>query len=291
MARISPPRAKAPAGKHPTLRPKATGRAIASKITKQARAAKQSQKEAAARSRNPRPWQAATRRILTRSQTKVFRLLDLPAEMRNEVYQYAATSLGHEGKIIDLKDLAIPPELSLSKQYRTEALPFYFSTNHFKFRVISNYCVFRRHFHHHEHVRYHQAGIAALSPLLTDIQIKKEEGEAVRLLKDEQIRFKRVTVHLDCVCCDPGKLVAKFELSMQGTQPVVECEIVYNIKDADRVTKPSMELIFESVRKVVGEMGQREGFNGFTVGDLKAVAAFASHGGDKDHGLGRGYGH
>lgn len=202
-------------------------------------------------------------------------------------------------------------------QVRSEALPFFFSSNHFKLRVKSNYCVFRRHFHHFEHVRYSQTGTlvlsrmlthnsvnmsgtgtVALSPLLlacdfddhvstmttlgTDEEDGTEGGQGDDVaLRDEWIRFKHVTFDVDCVCCAPGKQIPKLELGVQGaSQAVVNCTMTVKPREGFDEAKASMELIFGSVRNCVEAIGARKGFNGFTVADLVDVGASVSYDGE-----------
>ena len=323
MASKRPTRPKKPAGKHPALRPKLSDPTGSAKISKQGRNANRSHQ--ATYRTSQRTSQTAARRILTRSQAKIFRLLDLPAELRNLVYHHAATSFApasnsevddeeddRERGAIDLKDVTFPAELSLSRQIRAEAIPVFFSANTFKLRVRSNYCVFLRHFHGEEHMRFAEAGVAVLSPLLTRAvaagaddrdeekgkhsdgdadEHRDEDGNEVQdehatvdenevgvarpPLREAMIRFRHVVLEVDCVCCSPGKQIAKLELSLQGTRPVVECKMVYTPKPSDKVTKPNIEKMFVDVRDAVDMIGCRKVFNGFTVDDVEEVAGCA----------------
>lgn len=250
-----------PAGKHPQLRPKASTPLLEPEIPKRPRTTKRGSSASPYRPTKQTPSQPPTRRIITRSQTKIFRLMDLPPELRNLIHQARAATHSDEAPL-DLVTLTIPPDLSLSKQVRAEALPAFFAANHFKLRVGSNYCVWRRHFHHAEHVRYLNTGTAVISPKLLG-------GDVA----DEVIRFKHVTIEADCVCCTPGKQIAKIELFvLRGGRPAVDCAMTFTPKEGDKVTGPSLEKVFKKVREVVDGIGKREGFNGFKVADVIEVA-------------------
>lgn len=291
---------KRPAGKHPALRPKAPASASASKITKPVRALKSCLPARAPSTSR----QHCTRRIITRSQSKIFRLFELPPELRNTIYRHAAADFSSHAPI-DLTTLSLPLPLSPSRQVREEMLPVFFSANHFTIRVTCNYCVFRRHFHHAEHVRFLDAGRLTLSPLLvggvltdddnvvqTSTPFDAEpdaEAEEVTALPNELIRFQHVTLEVDCVCCDPGKAVARLELSMQGHRAAVNCVRLVDPLRGDQVTEPSIERIFKDVSGVVAEIGEREGFNGFRVADLVKIGGCARQGEererDAEHGV------
>lgn len=250
------------------------------KITKPASPARRTQKSATDVAHIP--WKNATRRILTRSQSKIFRLPDLPPELRNLIYHHAAASFSAT-QPIELETVTLPAALSPSHQVRAEALAFFFSANHFKLRVTSNYCVFRRHFHQHQHLRSDKAGTVALPPLITQGLADAADEDAAFGLKEEMVRFRHVTFEVDCVCCDPAKMIARLELRVQGSRAEVECAVTFKSRQGDKATKTSLEFIFRDVRTTVEAIGERDGFNGFTVADLVAVAACASYQGKKGH--------
>lgn len=286
-----------PAGKHPTLRPsKTTTAALPSKVTESARITKPSSRKPAKPGKpHPNPWATATRRIYTRSQARIFRVLDLPAELRNVIWQHASTSHSpsspEEGEVeepLDLSTFTLPENLfALSRQVRAEALPVFFAENRFKMRVVSNYCVFRRHFHFLEHVRYRQAGKIKLAPVLANLRAK---GQST--LDEQAIRFRHVTIQVDCVCCAPGKQIAEILLDVQGTQAKVEGRMTFTPREGDGSTAESVELLFEKVRGAVDALAVREGFNGFSVSEVvKLAGCLCYHGGERMEDGGRGQHH
>lgn len=208
---------------------------------------------------------------MTRSQTKLFRLLDLPAEVRIRLYHYQALSLSNAVPM-DLGFVDLPPSLSLNRQTREEALPVFFSSNRFKITVGSNWCVRNKHFHDDRDYDWVNFGHLRLSRTLTGLA-RAKEGEGG--LNEKVIRFRHVTMDLTCACCHGPRHIGTVELTVEGHTAVVKCEDV--LKRMGTVEEMylkvvGLDAIFLEVEKVVEAIKKRQDFNGFTVDDLVAVA-------------------
>ena len=152
-------------------------------------------------------------------------------------------------------------------------------------------CVYRRHFHQRKHLRFAEAGLVELSPLLTFVPNGNSVANTEHGLKEKMVRFRNVTFDVDCVCCTPKKTIAKLALSVLGTKAVVECQVAFKPEESDTVTKSNLELVFKNVKEVVEDIGRRERFNGFTVADLVAVAGCVSYVHEEIQLPGQGQGH
>lgn len=69
--------------------------------------------------------------------SKPFRLMDLPPELRIQIYSYVAVN--PDGEQLSLARAVLPPITRVSKLVRQESLPIFFSENNFFLVVLSNF--------------------------------------------------------------------------------------------------------------------------------------------------------
>lgn len=81
---------------------------------------------------------------------QVFRFLDLPSEVRNEVYEYFI----RKDSILRLRCFKLPAICRTSRQLRQESLPLFFARNHFVVEVRTNFEGVSICPSHGSHVRY-----------------------------------------------------------------------------------------------------------------------------------------
>ena len=201
-------------------------------------------------------------RMITRSKAGMFRLLDLPPEIRNRIYSHTVAQ-----DSMSLEKIKLPPVLSVCRQIRTEALPIFFSTNTFTCSVRSNWCVFARHFHSVIHKHFEESGQIDMSPLLLGLG---ELKMVVSHLSANAVRFRQVEYQINCCCCIKPRKIATLKLFVDGRRP----DLAFDPNTSKGHTVESLVLIFEHVNKFVESLGKREVFNGFTVEDIVRVARF-----------------
>ena len=244
--------AKSTAGKHPALRSQLTDQHTGS-LKGAARASSKVQKP----KKKAKAVAVSSHHMRTRSRAHEFRILDLPPEIRSHIYSFAYS----EPALFSLADFKLLPEVSVSRQFRAEALPHFFASNTFTGTVRSNWCVFAKHLHTSEHIRYDRSGVVDLSQLLRD-----DSGIA---LPRDIVRFRDVVIKVICCCCSDGIRLGTVELRVPDRTPVVDT----TLKDGlDQVSAPVLQNMFAGVDATVARIARRELFNGFTIDDILAVA-------------------
>ena len=260
----SPPAPKQPAGKQPMLRPKSTGGPVSAPVTfgkKTSRYPVPEHTHATTKSKKgSKAADTTSHYIMTRARSKKFRFFDLPAEIRNRIYGYAASSSSKE-QPLSLEVLALPLYISPSRQFREECLPVFFAVNTFKASIVCNYCVYQLHFHGPQHLRLNETGKLHLPPFLA------AGGNGV----SETMRLQHVHLSINCVCCFRGNEIATMDLRVEGKKPVVEGKVKSRFQpDA---SKGSVKLILQDAEGAVQTIGVlRDVFNGFTIEDVVAIA-------------------
>lgn len=213
--------------------------------------------------------------MITRSRVREFRLLDLPPEIRNRVYSFAVSSQ----EPLSLAKVKLAPEMSLSRQLRSETLPILFATNTFTSTIRSNWCVYNAHFHGTEHVNYKKTGSVELSPLLAG---SRRAVRGLNKLPDQIVRFQHLHFRIDCCCCADAKEIGSLNLSIAKHKVAVDWKV--NTID-DLITEASLMVMFLEVKMLAERIQRRPMFNGFTVEDVKEVASCFRYLGRKKHGL------
>lgn len=167
---VPPPKT---AGKHPALRPAAsTIPTLATPLqpSKSNKAAARLKKQSTAR---------PTHRMITRSKCKTFRLMELPPELRNNIYSHLFSNAASES--INLRGIKLPPLLYVSSEVRTEALPIFCAESTFSAMSRSNWCVRNKHYHGPPYIRYEVTGSVRMSPLVNPDNSSSLSQEAIRI--------------------------------------------------------------------------------------------------------------
>ena len=246
-----------PAGKQPALRPISTPSTPAVRRGRPSRISKSTPRKKVA------PASSAANRIITRSQSKIFRwLFDLPGEIRNHIYSSAYVINSP-----DLSNFTIPAALSACRKVREEGLPVFFATNIFHVTLRCNWCVFASHFHGPLHVRYNDTGVVELSPFLLDGWLG---------LPEEAIRFQHVDFHINCVCCISPTEIGTLSIRVLDRKQFVESKL-RKPEQMGIGTTTSWKVMTEAVESVIKRSGERSIFNGFMVEDIARVASCFRH--------------
>ena len=198
----------------------------------------------------------SSHKMITRSRKDQFRLLDLPAELRANIYSLA---FSYPEQPPSLSNIQLPQLLSVSRVVRREALPIYFAANTFTAAVKSNWCVFNSHWHGPGFVRFKGSGTVEMSPLL----VSQEIG-----LPDEAVRLQHIDFSVKCVCCSDSRQIASVTVRVANRKTVVESTVT----SKQLVTKENLKLVFAEVEKVAKRIGDRNVFNGLTTGDVVELA-------------------
>lgn len=249
-----------PAGKRPTLRPleevppnRVLKRPPTTPLSAPGRL--QSRKQTKFKS-------STTHGMMTRrkARDRPFRLRDLPAEVRNNVYYYTFNNPTTR-KTMPLSNVTqeLPDLLSVSRDVRGEALPIYFASTIFTVQVRSNWCVRNKHYHGSEYLYWDEAGLIDIPDVLL-------KGSST--LPKEAMRMRRVDFEVTCACCEEAVELASLRLSVEGRKP----EMLYytHIKQAE--AQLAFRDMFAEVQVLIDEMGMRDAFNGFTIEDVLLVA-------------------
>ncbi|KAK3058268.1 hypothetical protein LTR09_001346 [Extremus antarcticus] len=233
-----PPRA----GKRPTLRPVSSTPPASPSLSKHKEAPKPAAKPAAKRRKITSAPPASRHGMVTRTRGKIFPLMKLPPELRNNIYRHAF--LDSNPTSIDLSKVKLPPLLSISRTFTTI--------------VRCNWCIRSRHWHGPLYIRYEKAGKIDLHPLL----------RGPNSLSKKAIRFRRLEFRVICVCCDPGITIGVVDLEVVGRTQTVTLTMK-NTKQAEATT--ALEKMVSMIEEEVEEAGERRPFNGFTVQDVVNV--------------------
>lgn len=260
------------AGKHPTLRPahSSTPQPAASDIVRKKNGHKMSKSRCEISSpktdtlRHLSGYQS-THHMRTRSRSLVFRLSDLPAEIRTRIYEYALS----DDSPIDLATLKLPASLSISRQLRKEMLPIYFVTNTFTADVRSSWCVRRLHHHREGHRFSDEAGIL---PCMPDLWSSLYGHLKHSLLPERAVRFHHVKFNIGCCCCEVSVTIATATLYKVRGQAKFEWARSSGGAHWER-TLPTLKGMFNDVDVLVEQVfSARQPFDGYTLRDLRDVA-------------------
>lgn len=195
----------------------------------------------------------------TRAKARVFRFLDLPAEIRNAIYVEAYGS----DEPVKLDELRFPKELKVPQLY-SEGLPFFFENTPIVIPVISNWCVRYQHLHLSRHTRYEQTGVVDVPRILEEVG-----------LSEKVVRFQRLHFEVKCCCCEEGKVILSVDVEVikksNQIKALAETEVV-NRQNVFAEVVDGLDKMSVVVKERVDQISRREGFNGFTVADIKDLA-------------------
>lgn len=206
----------------------------------------------------------STHRMSTRSKTNHFRLLDLPQQLRNMIYQYVSSTAPISP--MKLQHVTLPPLLSVSKTIRSEALSVFFASVNLEVEVCSNYCIRSSHWHGPEFIRYSIAGAVELPDSLLNFP-------------HQAVRFRHVTFQITCVCCSPAVEIGSLTFQVEGGR----------VKGIQRTTRTEHKYAIKALDHLCGQAGRmakllsrRSGFNGFRFEDLEDIGMMFRHTMDED---------
>lgn len=195
--------------------------------------------------------------MLTRSRGNTFRIMELPAQLRNNIYSYAS----HDPNPIQLTDVRLPPFAHVSKIIRSEVLPAFFKENVFSAAVTTNWCVSHNEFFGPKGQLYARSGSIGLHPLL-DLGPYRLSYEAVR--------FGHVKFSVICYCFH-GRAVSIGEVDIKSVgERVAELLVDTTVPEQ---TKSALIKMGTAAKNVAKAAKAREQFNGFSVEDLLEIGA------------------
>ncbi|KAF2215999.1 hypothetical protein CERZMDRAFT_94383 [Cercospora zeae-maydis SCOH1-5] len=204
-----------------------------------------------------------------------FRFLDLPAEIRNRIYSYYFTTSKNDEPQYNLVNYCDPPIALLCKQIRLEALSIFFRECKFLLTIGANYF---------EPERKSQAGKLCLDSTV---------GRRLVALGDNVVLFRNLHIRVTGLCFAGSVrrrlvfpksleryLIASvtvqthptllFEAQREGGYPKLRHSRVLQ-RYAEQI-----ELTLEAAKSVAGKLREGEGFKGYSLTDLAAIArAFA----------------
>ncbi|KAK4503700.1 hypothetical protein PRZ48_004615 [Zasmidium cellare] len=210
-----------------------------------------------------------------------FRFLDLPPELRNRVYSYAVFLQSR-----DIGYFRIPPVAQVSKQTRKESLPILFAENNFCCRVGCEWVPYfkRAPYGFPIVAKTSSAGVISMSrsmerlfiaigdeaALFRDVTLDVFDADCTELVRLNQVHRKRFEFE---------RAVARLRLraGQQGPLEVSVEELQQHPRQNRRRTGPVVEgrdvdKAVERAVQVGRDLAARDGFKGFSLGDLKAVA-------------------
>ena len=215
--------------------------------------------------RLPPPWALASRRIMTRSQRKVFPFLQLPRELRDEIYKLVAKRDGP----ISMQVFGLGRSLAVNRQIKEEGLPFFFSVNTFTIQV---HCKFNTCQPFHD--RPCQGSMFPLDGICFD-HILFRRLHLNQLDKNQVVRFRHVKFEALWSSClrfpmPHATIIPKVELFIANRQPTMEFTCVSDqrylwVADENRKCFVSSKKAAESF---IEQLKQRPVFNGYTMEDL-----------------------
>ncbi|KAF2724348.1 hypothetical protein K431DRAFT_291849 [Polychaeton citri CBS 116435] len=206
-----------------------------------------------------KPVHHSSHGMTTRSRAKIFRLLDLPPELRNRIYEF----LLQDEEEIPLQDVKLPSFLKVNRQVFAEATPLFFAINTFTHNVRSNWCVRASHHHNEVHVHFKKTGRLDL-PVDCLLSCNKPMSRLAH--------FCDVIFRIDCCCCQTGIKIADARFGNYRGTPTITATVTRRLEDLE--TKAALDEMFAAVdsrlRSVV--TAECESFRGWTIQDLHQMA-------------------
>lgn len=211
-----------------------------------------------------KPEAPSTHRMKTRFQTKqvsYFRIRDLPAEIRNQIYTLATV----DEQPLAFATFSLPPTLSVSRQLRDETLPIFFAANTFAATIRTNWCVIMGHWHRQRDYFYDSTGVLNKSQLLSKFTPHNAPKEGIR----EAACFRHVELTLGCACCGKPTKLAVISLHVSGGKATAEAKLLVDLPSLD---KNNLQIIFDRVKARVDHIRKQVGFHGFDPSHLSWLA-------------------
>ena len=199
-------------------------------------------------------------RIMTRSRTRQFRFLDLPAEIRNEVYKCTLQLAAPIGIGSPQTADAL---LIACKQLRAEALPLHFAINTFTSQLRTNFCVRSMSWAGSKHINFAKAGVIGV-----------RQPASSTTLPDGVARFRHLRFELLCGCCVDGLPIGHRELHLDGRvlRMVEEPKTAAKVGPMRSAIREAREHLFANAYKSAIEIAHRNDGRGFTLDEIKRIA-------------------
>ncbi|KAF2487147.1 hypothetical protein BDY17DRAFT_4174 [Neohortaea acidophila] len=258
------------AGKQPTRVPMASFRG-GSPCTSDENASHRSRSKSLAKvkkrkkSKQLKPEAPSTHRMRTRFQTKqasYFRIHDLPAEIRNQIYTLATVDEDNHA----FADFDMHPILSVCRQFRAEALPIFFAANTFFATIRTNWCFRRGHWHKRGNTFYNMAGKLNMAPVFYKRTARNAPMQGVK----EAAIFQNVELLIGCGCCDRGHFLAYLALHVSGGKTKLVTNMLMNhLRASD---KANIQLVLDRAEALVERISKPVGFIGFTAVHIRQLA-------------------
>ncbi|OQN99290.1 hypothetical protein B0A48_15139 [Cryoendolithus antarcticus] len=222
-------------------------------------------------SKTTRPQVQSFHRMTTRGRASQFRIMDLPPELRNEIYACAAVK--PDG--IPLLSYRIPALLQVSSHIRREAIGLFTGVNHFQVTTRCNYCVKTSHFANKKHMYYYDSGI--LGP---DHPVPSGIARRNWLILNHAV-FAGLVVEVCCCCCPGGTRIATLKAAVDGGVLKTQAELYQEEtfpKSAREELKEALGVVEKNVLKAVKAVSQKakgteKGLIGLDMEDMKNIVS------------------
>ncbi|OQO11440.1 hypothetical protein B0A48_03167 [Cryoendolithus antarcticus] len=192
----------------------------------------------------------SSHRMTTRGRASQFRIMDLPPELRNEIYAHALA----EPNGIPLLSYRIPALLQVSSHIRKEAIGLFTGVNHLQITTRCNYCVKTSHFANKNHMYYYEAGI--LGP---DRPVPSSMARRNWLILNNVV-FTGLVVEVCCCCCAGGTRMATLKVAADGGELKTTAELYQEEtfpKSAREELKVALGVVEKNVLNAVKEVSQQ----------------------------------
>ncbi|KAK6420979.1 hypothetical protein LTR95_016874 [Oleoguttula sp. CCFEE 5521] len=222
-------------------------------------------------SKATRPQVQSSHRMTTRGRASHFRIMELPPELRNEIYPHALVKPAG----IPLLSYRIPTLLHVSSHIRREAIGLFTSVNHLHITTRCNYCVKTSHFANKNHMYYYDAGI--LGP---DRPVSASIARRNWLILNNAV-FTGLVVEVCCCCCPGGTRIATLKVAVDGGELKTQAELYQEEtfpKAAREELKGALGVIEKNVLKAAKEVSQQakgteKGLIGLEMKDVKKMVS------------------
>ena len=213
-------------------------------------------------------------KALTTISEQPFRLLELPAEMRNRIYSHALCT---NGEPLELAQLRSPALIAVNKQVRQESMPIFFAETTFIVSTTTNAGDYGKLEVIKARARplkgwktYDERAVFARKCGITGLS--RPTRKWLKELGTEEATFRHLHFHVSL----EGYVTHRVLLLLHMTTPVAGSLISKVVGPQHTFPTPDQKaglaVVIEAAEGVIQDCKCRSGFRGFTVRDILAIA-------------------